>query len=46
LACLIETATIFWWANLVNVCRNSSLTISAKPDGVGAGFAAEPTNVA
>jgi hypothetical protein len=31
-----RTATIFWWANLVNVCRKSSPTISAKPVGVGA----------
>ena len=26
----------FWWANLVNVCRKSSPTISAKPHEVGA----------
>ncbi len=35
LACLIETATIFWWANLVNVCRKSSPTSSVRPVGVG-----------
>jgi hypothetical protein len=40
LACPIETATIFWWANLVNVCRKSSQTGSARPEGAGFGLSA------